>query len=315
MNGIVERVKRAALSMQRYNWEQGVLAQAFLEAGEYETAILLAVEAAHRQDDMGRCAAIGPAFSATDPCAVGEALIYAGEQTLDPSLLRAKDRLLHWALADAPRNPGGIVYHLMEAPQFWVDSLYMLPPFLARAGYFSEAMQQIDGYWNALFDPAKGLLSHQWDDGGKQFLRKDAWGVGNGWAAAGMARVIAMLLPEMDEARQSLIARTTGLIRRVLSLQRPDGMFHDVLDDPSTFPEINCGQMIAYTIYRGVREGWLDGDLIPAAERIRSAAQRQVDRFGFVQNVCGAPTFDRPGAAPEGQAFYILMEAAASAVR
>jgi rhamnogalacturonyl hydrolase YesR len=88
-----------------------------------------------------------------------------------------------------------------------------------------------------------------------------------------------------------------------------------VLDDPSTFPEINCGQMIAYTIYRGVREGWLDGDLIPAAERIRSAAQRQVDRFGFVQNVCGAPTFDRPGAAPEGQAFYILMEAAASAVR
>ena len=304
MNTIVEKVKRAALSMQRYNWEQGVLAQAFLESGEKETAILLAVEAAHRQDEMGRCAAIGPAFSATDPCAVGEALIYACEQTGDPSLLRARDRLLHWALVDAPRNPGGIVYHLLDAPQFWVDSFYMLPPFLARAGFFSEAMRQIDGYWNALFDPAGGLLSHQWDDGRKQFLRKAAWGVGNGWAAAGMARVIALL-----------IARTNGLIRRVLSLQRPDGMFHDVLDDPSTFPEINCGQMIAYTIYRGVQEGWLGWDLIPAAERIRSVAESQVDRFGFVQNVCGAPTFDRPGIAPEGQAFFILMEAAASVVR
>ena len=315
MNTVVEKVKRAALSMQRYNWEQGVLAQAFLESGEKETAILLAVEAAHRQDELGRCAAIGPAFSATDPCAVGEALIYACEQTGDPSLLRARDRLLHWALVDAPRNPGGIVYHLLDAPQFWGDSFYMLPPFLARAGCFSEAMKQIDGYWNALFDPAGGLLSHQWDDGRKQFLRKAAWGVGNGWAAAGMARVIALLPPGMDDARKKLITRTNGLIRRVLSLQRPDGMFHDVLDDPSTFPEINCGQMIAYTICRGVQEGWLGWDLIPAAERIRSTAESQVDRFGFVQNVCGAPTFDRPGMAPEGQAFFILMEAAASVVR
>ena len=39
--------------------------------------------------------------------------------------------------------------------------------------------------------------------------------------------------------------------------------------------------------------------------------QMQVDRFGFVRNVCGAPTFDRPGVAPEGQAFFIMMEAAA----
>lgn len=315
MNTVIEKVKRAALSMQRYNWEQGVLAQAFLESGEKETAILLAVEAAHRQDELGRCAAIGPAFSATDPCAVGEALIYACEQTGDPSLLRARDRLLHWALVDAPRNPGGIVYHLLDAPQFWVDSFYMLPPFLARAGCFSEAMKQIDGYWNALFDPASGLLSHQWDDGRKQFLRKAAWGVGNGWAAAGMARVIALLPPGMDDARKKLIARTNGLIRRVLSLQRPDGMLHDVLDDPSTFPEINCGQMIAYTICRSVQEGWLECDLIPAAERIRSTAESQVDRFGFIQNVCGAPTFDGPGMAPEGQAFFILMEAAASVVR
>ena len=312
---ILQRVKLATLAMQRHDWEQGVVAQAFLESGDVETACLMAVEGANRQSADGRCCQLNPGQSATDPCAVGEALIYACEQTGDPSLLRARDRLLHWALVDAPRNPGGIVYHLLDAPQFWVDSFYMLPPFLARAGCFSEAMKQIDGYWNALFDPAGGLLSHQWDDGRKQFLRKAAWGVGNGWAAAGMARVIALLPPGMDDARKKLIARTKGLIRRVLSLQRPDGMFHDVLDDPSTFPEINCGQMIAYTIYRGVREGWLERDLIPAADRIRTVAEAHVDGFGFVQDVCGAPTFDRPGVAPEGQAFFILMEAAASRSR
>ena len=32
---MTDRVKRALLAMQRYNWEQGVTAQAFLEAGDH----------------------------------------------------------------------------------------------------------------------------------------------------------------------------------------------------------------------------------------------------------------------------------------
>jgi hypothetical protein len=35
-----------------------------------------------------------------------------------------------------------------------------------------------------------------------------------------------------------------------------------------------------------------------------------VDTYGLVQGVCGAPTFDKPGVAPEGQAFFLMMEAA-----
>jgi hypothetical protein len=35
-----------------------------------------------------------------------------------------------------------------------------------------------------------------------------------------------------------------------------------------------------------------------------------MDSFGYVQGVCGAPNFDHPGTATEGQAFCILMEAA-----
>lgn len=310
MNDILQKVKRATLAMQRYSWEQGVVAQAFLESGDTETAILLAVEGANRQLDDGRCAQIGHPGAITDNCAVGEALIFACEQTGDSALLRAKDRLLQWALKDAPRNADGIVYHLLDLTEFWVDSFYMLPPFLARAGYFDEAMKQIDGYWNALFDPEKHLLSHRWDDGQQRFVRKDAWGVGNGWAAAGMARVHA-LLPESDAARKEVLAgRIRTLLETALPLQRPDGLFHDVLDNPSTFPEINFGQMIAYTIYRGCAAGYLDRRYIEPAERIRSAALGEIDRFGLVQNVCGMPSFDHPGVAPEGQAFFILMESA-----
>ena len=43
---------------------------------------------------------------------------------------------------------------------------------------------------------------------------------------------------------------------------------------------------------------------------MRRAAHGKVDERGYVQGVCGAPFFDSPGRATEGQAFFLLMEAA-----
>jgi hypothetical protein len=43
---------------------------------------------------------------------------------------------------------------------------------------------------------------------------------------------------------------------------------------------------------------------------LRAAAIGKVDAFGIVQGVCGAPNFNRAGTSTEGQAFYLLMEAA-----
>ena len=306
---MTDRVKRALLAMQRYNWEQGVTAQAFLEAGDTDVAIALAIEGANRQNTDGRCCHLGDSTAVTDPCAVGEALIFAYEQTDDPFLCTARDKLLHWALHDAPRNQQGVVYHFLHGQLIWVDSMYMLPPFLARAGAYDEAMRQMDGYWDVLYNEDNGLLSHQWSDAEHRFLRKDAWAVGNGWAMAGMARVIAML-PEEHPGRRRLISRVKQLIDAALPHQMEDGAFHDVLNDPSTFREVNFAQMLAYTIYRGVQGGWLDAALLPYAEKARAAALAEVDAYGLVRNVCGAPSFDKPGVAPEGQAFHVLMEAA-----
>ena len=306
---MTDRVKRVLLAMQRYNWEQGVTAQAFLEAGDEDVAVALALEGANRQNSDGRCCHIAGSDAVTDPCAVGEALIFAAEKTGDPFLTAAADRLLRWALRDAPRNPAGVVYHFLESRMIWVDSMYMLPPFLARAGEFDEAMRQLDGYWATLYTPENGLLAHQWSDKEERFLRKDAWAVGNGWAMAGMARVIA-LLPDGHPGRARLIGRVKQLIHAALPHQMEDGAFHDVLDDPSAFREVNFAQMLAYTIYRGVEAGWLETSLLPHAEKARAAALAEVDKYGLVRNVCGAPHFDRPGTAPEGQAFHIMMEAA-----
>ena len=311
-DGLLSRVRRATLAMQRHDWEQGVVAQAFLESGDDETASLLAVEGANRQTEDGRCCQLNAGSAATDPCAIGEALMAACGRTNDPALCRARDRLIDWALTGAPRNAEGVVYHFAGRQEFWVDSFYMLPPFLARAGFFDEAMKQIDGWWRALYREDNGLLAHRWDDGAQRFIRRDAWGVGNGWALAGMTRVALMPGIRADEAAR-LVSRIEAILTAARACQRADGLFHDVLDDPSSFVEVNFAQMFAYTIYRAVAAGWLASTWLDGAEKARAAALRAVDRFGLVRGVCGAPHFDRPGVAPEGQAFFILMEAARAA--
>jgi unsaturated rhamnogalacturonyl hydrolase len=100
------------------------------------------------------------------------------------------------------------------------------------------------------------------------------------------------------------------LIDACLKYQRPDGLFHDVLDKPETFVETNLAQMLAYTIYRGIQGGWLEAKYRAAADRLRQAAHAKVDAMGYVQGVCGSPRFDSAGTATEGQAFFLLMEAA-----
>lgn len=313
-HSLLEKVKKAALCMQRYSWEQGVLAQAFLESGDTDTAVLLAVEGAHRQLPDGRCAHIGNPGAVTDPCAIGEALLFACRETGAPFLQEARERLLKWAVLDAPRTADGIVYHVDYGPEVWVDSFYMLPPFLACAGLYDEAMRQLNGYFGILLDESKNLLAHRYHCGSGTFIRKECWGVGNGWAMAGMARVIRLLPAQMDREKALLIQRVRLLLDAALPLQMANGMFHDVLDDAGTFPEVNFGQMLAYTVYSGVKEGWLGAEYLPFADKARAAAHAQVDRFGLVRNVCGMPHFDRPFVAPEGQAFFILMEAAHAAL-
>ncbi|MCK7482467.1 MAG: glycoside hydrolase family 88 protein [Candidatus Moduliflexus flocculans] len=93
-----------------------------------------------------------------------------------------------------------------------MDSMYMAPPFLAVAGAQAEAVKQVEGFRRLLWDPKAGLFSHIWDDGRKAFERKAFWGVGNGWAAAGMARVIRALPDGLRADRKRLV----GYVREVL---------------------------------------------------------------------------------------------------
>ncbi|HVM71903.1 MAG TPA: glycoside hydrolase family 88 protein [Anaerolineales bacterium] len=309
-NNRLQKVMRAMLAMQRRAWEQGVAAQALLELGETDLVVLLAKDAVVNQLKDGRLGLNEGKGPVADPASNGEPVLYAARLTGDKALQEAADKMLDFLLYKAPRTRAGIIYHNYIENMLWVDAMYMLPPFLAVAGQPQEAVKQVFGYRKALLDPEKKLYYHIWDEDRQEFERKVFWGVGNGWAAAGMTRLIRALPDTMPGEKASLAGFVRELVEACLQYQRTDGLFHDILDDPGSFVETNLAQMLSYTIYRGVQGGWLGMEALPAADKMRGAVHTRVDEFGLIQGVCGAPNFNHPGTACEGQAFFLLMEAA-----
>ncbi len=156
----IEKVKLAMLAMQRASWEQGAAAQAFLELGDDEMVIRMAKGALVRQDKQGRLAVLGGDGGVTDPAASGEAMLHAAKLTGDQKLKEGAAGMLDYLLNKAPKTSEGILHHTMRGPEIWIDSMYMAPPFLSVAGHPAEAVKQINGFRDALWNPQKKLFSH-----------------------------------------------------------------------------------------------------------------------------------------------------------
>jgi unsaturated rhamnogalacturonyl hydrolase len=310
-NEKIKKVKWALLTMVRHPWEHGTAAQAFMNAGDEEVAVLMAHEAVYRQSTNGRLAVTNNCNNITDPCVCGESVMFAYKKTGEEKYKIAAEKMLDY-IDHAPATAEGIQFHNTSSSMIAADCLYMVAPFYAVMGRFRESVRQVDLRFNFLWDEEKQSVNHQYDAANNRWIRKLLWGGGIGWNAAGIVQVLKKLPSNMVEEKQRLIGYLNKLLAGALKYQLENGLFYDVFDDPGTFVETNAAQMIAYSIYRGVHWGFLDPKYISAADRMRNAANAKVDEMGFVQGCSGAPSFDFYGISPEGQAFYILMETAAN---
>jgi rhamnogalacturonyl hydrolase YesR len=209
-------------------------------------------------------------------------------------------RQLDFYLSTEPKTTDGIIYHFNIKNEVWVDAYYMAPPFICRYGDIDEAMKQIKGFRKYLYHEDKQLLSHIWDDDMGNFGRRDLWGVGNGWAVAGLTRVIDMLPEDRKEDKAYLIAYVRDLLDGMIRYQREDGLFHDVLDNPKSFVATNVAQMWPMRL-PGVARGYLES-VSGVCRQGREGAYAKVGRRWLVQGVAAHHTLIH-WIAPAGQAF------------
>lgn len=308
---MMEKVKLAMLAMTRQCWEQGVAAQAMLECGEYDLAALMARDCVVRQNADGRLCDVENTPAIVDPAVCVEPVLAAGRRLNDTRMIDAAMCNVAYLLHDAPATPDGARYHLLGDEEVWADSMAMGPHVLMLTGYADEGMRHYRAIARRLRDPETGLYRHKWHEGRQVFTRGLYWGVGNGWALVGLMRMTRAMLDAGDPRADALAGDFRALLDAMLPYQAENGLFHDVLDDDRTFYESETAEMFAYAIYNMVSWKKLDDRYLAHADRARRAVTGRIDPNGILQGCSGSPTFEREGTSVEGQAHFIMMEAAA----
>lgn len=224
-----------------------------------------------------------------------------------------------------PKTSAGAISHRPpgETVQLWADNVYMVPPFLAYYGvtqaktaYITSAYNQIKLYRDQLRADS-GLWKHvvlgDWQS-------TKQWAPGNGWAAAGMARVIATIQHSTYASTYKTQIANLGdwaeeIITAAFAQIRSDNLLPNVFGAKAsaTFSDAGASALLASAAYRLAVLGVIpmDGTLIATAEKIRAAVEAGVGSDGWLSPVSDPLTFTDVGSeSPEAQAFVLLMEAA-----
>jgi rhamnogalacturonyl hydrolase YesR len=197
---------------------------------------------------------------------------------------RAKYRALGLAMADtqwAEARPDG----LTQQTRFWIDDMFMITSLQTQAWrvtkkeiYLDRAAGEMVAYLDRLQRP-NGLFFHAPDS---PFF----WGRGNGWMAAGMTLLLAAL-PEWHPHRHAILQAYRSMMATLLANQGADGMWRQLIDQPSAWPESSSTAMFTFAFVTGVKRGWLDAEsYAPAARRGWIALVGYLNENGEVREVC-----------------------------
>ncbi|MGY1779194.1 glycoside hydrolase family 88 protein [Geodermatophilus sp. SYSU D01036] len=295
------RVLAALLVGQRHSWDQGLTAAVLDGAGEAAALRALVDDAVARQLPDGRLAELDPACSVNGGV-VGEYADLLAQRLGDRALAAAAARQRDWLLRRAPRAADGTLFHLVGTREVWADTVFMVVPPLAAAGFADVALAQLDGHRARLRRP-DGLWRARWDEDAGRPSDDRAWGTGNGWVAAALARTVGRLPGAglAGEARAHLDA--------CLAHRRPDGTLGSVLDDDGSPADTAVAAMLSWAASTGAAAGWLPRSYAATGRSLLATAAARVDGLGRVTGAAAAPRFDRPGHSPEAQAWLLLADA------
>ena len=224
-------------------------------------------------------------------------LAYRYEEAGDRTLLPWLDSWAEWAMRAMPRTPHGGMQHITLAEenhhQLWDDTLMMTVLPLTKIGllldrphYVREATFQFLTHVAYLMDRETGLWFHGWTFEGNHNFAKARWARGNSWLTMVIPDFLELVdLPESDPVRRFLIEVLDSQVAALAALQDGSGLWHTLLDDPSSYVEASATAGFAYGILKAVRKGYLGAQYSPVAEQAVRAVIANISDDGELQQV------------------------------
>ena len=239
----------------------------------------------------------------------GKMMFILYDKTGDPRYEKVI-QTLYRQLQNQPRiAEGGFWHKKVYTDQMWLDGLYMSAPFYAEYALrynhpddFRDVVNQFLIIASRTYDPVTGLYRHAFDASKKMAWADSitgqaphAWGRAMGWFSMAIVDVLDFL-PVDQPGRNELTGILQGMVQKLSEIQDPaTGGWYQVPDQSGAegnYIETSCSAMFAYSIFKGVRMGYLDGKYLDIAEK---AYQGLLDNFivtnpdGTVtmKNICG----------------------------
>ncbi|KAF7322986.1 hypothetical protein HMN09_00078300 [Mycena chlorophos] len=296
------------------SWEIGTRAEALLELNANQFSVFSSIPPPNSVPS-NTTSALSPVFSiasnvvkalkntsapaalipndgaAGDPASIGVAVLLANWTGQNDGLdyARAAQNQLDYLLYEVPKTSDGAISHRVAQVQLWSDNVYMVPPFLAYYGVLTgntslidEAYNQINLYRNYLRDTSANnlwkhiVLGNDTSDGGND---PGHWSTGNGWAAAGMLRVLATMKNSpysghYKSQQKNLASWVKEIHTAMFSVIDHTNIFMNYADQnissSGSFYDTSSTMLITGSVYRYALL-WGDHTHLPNAEKCRQA--------------------------------------------
>lgn len=226
-------------------------------------------------------------------------LAFLHERAPDARNLHYFDSWAEWLMAPEglPKTEEGgfqhIVYNDENPGELWDDTLMMSVLPLAKIGlllnrphYVEEAKRQFLVHIKYLCDRKTGLWFHGWNFNGRHNFAEALWARGNCWITIAIPEFIELLdLPEGDALRTFLTDTLLAQVKTLAETQHESGLWHTLLNDPSSYLEASATAGFSYGILKAVRLGYLPESFLETGLRAIRGVLDNIDQNGELQHV------------------------------
>ncbi|MCA0991351.1 glycoside hydrolase family 88/105 protein [Pseudalkalibacillus hwajinpoensis] len=212
---------------------------------------------------------------------------------------------MHWIMHELPRTKGNAFQHVttgnhkhevkLHEGQIWLDTIFMAVLFSAKMGvkhdekkWRDESLYQLLTHIKYLHHTNSDLFYHGWCFNERHNFSEALWCRGNSWFTIAVPEYLTIMERYLDEGTKNFLINTfTNQVDSLITRQSPNGLWHTLLDDPTSYTEVSGSAGITAGILKGIRMGLLSKEYLEPCLEATKAIMERITEDGTVLEVSG----------------------------